>query len=157
METRFIKWIIPVLAAGLWGCIYTSNDLYTVTPSPGIPATVNVTTNLDTINSNPYVDSLLVSYEISVEGGQLYFVESLIETYSVYEYWPDYDPDTLSGPYILADSFWLNVGVPADSGTYTLYIDFFYSSNSNSLGDILGFEADVLTREFLIDFKGEIQ
>jgi hypothetical protein len=157
METRFIKWILPVLTAGLWGCIYTSKDFYTVEPVRGVPATVSATFNLDTLNANAYTDSLLVSYEISVEGGELYYVQSLIGNYSVYEYLTDYDPDTMSGPYVLADSFWLDVAVPPDSGIYTLYLDFFYSSNTNSLGDILGVEADVLTLEFLIDFKGESQ
>jgi len=155
MATRLIKWIIPLLTAGFWGCIYSSNELYTVEPVPGVPPTVFATASLDTVDANPYTDSLMVSYEISVNGGELYYVESLIEQYSIYEYLPDYDPDTLHGPYVQADSFWLAVAVPPDSGIYTLYLDFYYSTNTNSLGDILGVEANVLTLEFLIDFKGE--
>jgi len=155
MKCRRIKWIVVGLTAVLCGCIYTSNERYMVDPVPGDPAVVSATVNLDTVNVNPYSDSLLVTYEFSVDGGKLYYVQSLIETYSIYEFLTDYDPDTLNGPYVLADSFWLDVAVPPDSGIYTLYLDFYYSSNTNSLGDILGVEADVLTLQFMIDFKGE--
>jgi len=155
MALNGFRLIFPVLLMGLTGCIYTNNDVYTADPVAGVPATVNLITNLDPDNPNPYVDSLQVIYEFTIENGELYFVEALIEQYSFYELRTDYDPDTVEGPYIQSDTIWLHVNVPPDSGIYSMYLTYFYSPNTNSLGDILGIEADVLDVEYLVDFKGE--
>lgn len=152
MVPNRILTLFTLMAWLVTGCIYSNSEVYTVSPVPGTPATVSASTNLDPDNPNPYNDSLRVSYDFSIDNGELFFVEGRIEQYPIYELVPD--PDTTGGPYIRSDTFWLSVVVPPDSGIYALYLSFFYSPNTNSLGDILGIEADVLELEYLVDFKG---
>ena len=61
------------------GCSYSDNEIYYVEPVPGDSATVEVFSNLDTMVLSVVSDSLLFSFETSIEGGELYFAEASIE------------------------------------------------------------------------------
>ncbi len=139
------------------GCSYSTSDIYLVEPLAGQPTLIQVTTNLDTLIDPVVFDSLLVIYECQIDQGELYYVESGMENYWMYDLTPDYDPDTLTEPFVVVDSFWLQASLPVDAGSHTLIISFYYSSNTNSLGDVLGVEADILDLEYSIRMEGGTQ
>jgi hypothetical protein len=132
--------ILLVTASFFHGCLYSDDEVYYVEPEADDPPIISVTTNLDTITNPTVVDSLLVLYDIDIQNGDLYFVEAAVANQVVYE------SDTTQG------SFWLyddHVQLP---GIETLYIDIYYSSNTNSLADVVGFEALQINLEYEIDF-----
>ncbi len=122
-------------------CIYTDNEIFYVEPIPDAPPVIDVSTNLDTISDPTVEDSLLVVYDISIQNGELYFVDAWLPGRSVYE------SDTTHG------SFWLYPHDALTPGIDTLYLDIYYSSNTNSLADIAGYEALEVNLKYGILFK----
>jgi hypothetical protein len=122
-------------------CFYSDPDLYEVEPEPGDPPVISVTTNLDTLNNPPINDSLQVIYHVEIEGGELYYVYAVIASTQVFE------SDSIYG------SFWINHSLAAETGVDTLYMDFYYSSNSNSLADAVGYEARNQPLKIAVDFN----
>ena len=143
-----------ILAMILASCSYSNSDIYYVSPVPGDSATVVLTTNLDTIDPVVISDSLLFKYRAEIEDGELYFTSASIGPSTIYQYATDYDPDTVIGPYVLIDSFWIWSDPATDTGLYTLLFTVYYSSNTNSLADELGIEADILDLEFDLLVEG---
>ena len=122
-------------------CLYSEKGIYEFEPIPDDPPVISVTCNLDTIDNPTVIDSLEVIYELVIQNGDLYYVDALVGNL------PVYDSDTSKG------SFWLypnHVQVP---GVDTLYIDVYYSSNTNSLGDISGAEALDVNLKYAIYFN----
>jgi hypothetical protein len=122
-------------------CYYVDKDVYEVEPVAGDPAVVSVASNLDTLNNPPVGDSLEVFYSVTVENGEFYFMDALLsgETF--------YTTDSIEG------SFYV---YPSQSiGLDSLYMDFYHSSNTNTLADKTGYEARVTSRSYAIDFGGE--
>lgn len=142
-----VTWLTP-------GCTYSDPNIYYATPVPGDSATVAVTTNLDDIDTAIIVDSLLFKYEVEIAGGDLYFLEATIGYFLLYQFLPEYDPDTITGGYILADSFWIPEVVIADTGLSSMIFTIYYSSNTNSLADKVNIEADILNLDFDLMVKG---
>jgi hypothetical protein len=136
------------------GCSYSDPNIYYATPVPDDSARVVVFTNLDDIDTAVIVDSLMFKYEVEIEGGELYFLEASISNFLLYQYRPNYNPDTISGPYFLVDSFWVPEEVAADSGLSSLIFSLYYSSNTNSLGDKVHVEADILNLDFDLMVEG---
>ena len=124
-------------------CLYTEAGIYEVEPIPDDPPVISVTTNLDTMNNPRLTDSLEVVYDIVIQNGDLYYVDALVGNL------PVYDSDTSNG------SFWLYPYHVQFPGVDTLYIDIFYSSNTNSLGDIAGVEALDVNLKYAIYFDWE--
>lgn len=143
-----------VLACLLAACTYSDSDVYYANPIPGDTATLVVSTNLDTLDPVVIADSLLIKYRAEIENGKLYFTSASIDAITFYQYYTEYDPDTINGPYVLTDSFWIWSNPANDSGLYTLIFSAYYSSNTNSLGDKLGLEADLLNLEFDLFVEG---
>jgi hypothetical protein len=142
-----MKQLISIFSLGLLlllpACFYTDSELYKVEPVAGDPPVFSVTTNLDTLY-NPLVnDSLEVIYRVDIEGGELYYVYGVIAETQVFE------SDSIYG------SFWINHGVAEEPGVDTLYLDFYYSSNSNSLADIVKYEALLTTLNLAVEFNLE--
>ena len=75
----------------------------------------------------------------------------------VYELLLNYDPDTIEGPFALTDTFWIQRSVPVDSGIHSLILTLYYSSNTNTLGDLFQVEADKLEREYFITVEGGVK
>jgi hypothetical protein len=136
------------------GCTYSDSKIYYATPVPGDSARVVVFTNLDDIDTTVIVDSLMFKYEAEIEGGELYFLEASISNILLYQNLPDYNPDTITGPYILVDSFWIPGEVVAETGLSSLLFSLYYSSNTNSLADKVHVEADILNLDFDLMMEG---
>ena len=124
-------------------CFYSDSELYRVDPVPGDPPVCSMTTNLDTLYHPAVNDSLQVSYQVEIESGELYYLYAVIANTAVY------DSDTTHG------SFWIYPELATDSGVDTLFIDLYYSTNSNSLADQVGYEAILETVKFAVDFNLE--
>lgn len=123
------------------GCFYTDTDMYFVDPVAGDPPQVSVTTSLDTLFEPPVNDSLRVEYLVEISGGELYYVYAELAQSMVYE------SDSYQGSFLIIPEM-------ADSeGIDTLYLNFYYSSNTNSLADKLGYEALVMYLDFPLYFN----
>ena len=85
------------LALTMGACLYSNNGIYSVEPVPGDPATVSVTTNLDTL-SDPTVSDTLdldIRYKMQVENGRPYYVDCWVENLLVYQLGFYYDSDDI--------------------------------------------------------------
>lgn len=136
----FITGIITLIAL-IHGCMYSDYGHYYVEPLADDPPIIVASTNLDTIYNPEVEDSLEVIYDIDIQNGELYYLDAL-----VMERWV-YDSDTTHG------SFWLYPDDVQMPGIDTLIIDIGYSSNTNTLGDVLGIEAREIQLKYAIDFK----
>ena len=135
--------ILAGLVALMSACVYTESGTYYVDPVPGEPPSFQASTNLDTIPDPIVIDSLEVFYDVEIENGEFYQVEA----YSFDEI--VYLSDTIHG------SFWIIHDSLYRTGIDTLSLFFFYSTNSNSLADIVGAEYNVLELEYPILYGEE--
>lgn len=133
--------VVPMLFLMLPACFYSDSEVYKVEPVPDDPPVVSLTTSLDTLNNPPVNDSLEVFYEVDIEGGEFYYLYAVVANSLAYE------SDSISG------SFWVNSSLADEPGVDTLYMDFYYSSNTNSLADIVKYESLMQTRAFALDFN----
>jgi hypothetical protein len=87
--------VLLALAAG--SCIYTSDGIYSVEPVPGDKAIVTVSTNLDTMQYPAVNDSLdlEVTYRFTVEKGEPYMVDCLLEDLPVHDIGFYYDGEQI--------------------------------------------------------------
>ena len=141
------KLIIPfvIIALATGACTYTDNEEYYVEPVPGDPATISVSTNLDTILDPTVIDSLEVIFQVVIQNGELYQVDAfVIDTFL-------YSNDTIDG------AFWVPFSAVDTPGIDTLRMQFYYSTNTNSLADIVGVEADILDLLFPVNFMGGLK
>ena len=130
-----------ILLSGLQSCFYTDSELYEVEPVPGDPPLISINTNLDTLYNPPVNDSLEVIYQVEISGGELFYVYADIMNTTIFE------SDSTYG------SFWIYPLLADSTGVDTLFMEFYYSTNSNSLADKLGYEALVEYLSFGIDFN----
>jgi hypothetical protein len=143
MKSSIFTVILAILLALLPSCFYSDSELYRVEPIPGDPPAFSASTNLDTLYHPAVDDSLQVTYQVKIEGGELYYVYAVIANTAVY------DSDSTQG------EFWIYPELAVDSGLDTLYLDMYYSTNSNSLADKVGFEAKLETLKIAVDFNLE--
>lgn len=122
-------------------CFYSDSELYKVEPVPGDPPVISVSTNLDTLINPAVNDSLEVVYNVEIEGGELYYINAVVAGTQVFE------SDSING------SFWIPHNAGVIPSVDTLYMDFYYSSNTNSLADITGYEARILDLKFAVFFN----
>jgi len=132
-----------LLLSGLPACFYSDSNTYYVEPVAGDPPLLSVVTNLDSLYNPPVNDSLEVVYQVEIEDAEFYYVYADVGNTTIFE------SDSSDG------SFWISPVLADSSGVDTLYMEFYYSSNSNSLGDILGYEALTETMKYAIDFNLE--
>ena len=130
-----------LLLAGLPACFYTDSEMYYVEPVPDDPPVRSVATNLDTLHNPQVNDSLEVIYQVEVSGGEFYYVYADVASSTVFE------SDSTYG------SFWITSYMADSLGVDTLYMEFFYSSNSNSMADKLGYEVLLDYLKIAIDFN----
>jgi hypothetical protein len=146
--TARMRMNIPILLAIIIllmpSCLYSDSELYQVEPVPGDPPVISVYTNLDTLVNPAVNDSLEVIYDVEIEGGDLYYVYAEIASTQIFE------SDSIHG------SFWINHSLAEVTGLDTLLMDFYYSSNSNTLADIVGYEALIKHLKFMVDFNLEV-
>jgi len=72
----------------------------------------------------------------------------------IYLAYTAHSSDTISGSFIVSDSFWIRQDQLADTGVSTLGFNVYYSANTNSLADIVGLEAEILELEFKLSQEG---
>lgn len=132
--------IVLLLLFLLPACFYSDTEIYFVEPVPGDPANISVSTNLDSIYNPQVNDSLEVIYTVDIEGGELYYMYAGIGSTPIYE------SDSTFG------SFWIQSRLKDTLSVDTLLMDFYYSSNSNSLADRVGYEALVESLKIAIAF-----
>lgn len=135
--------ILAGIVAVIGACVYSESGIHYVDPVPGEPPTFQTSTNLDTIPNAIVLDSLEVFYDAEIENGEFY----QIEAYSFDEI--VYLSDSTHG------SFWISYDSLYRTGMDTLFLFFFYSTNSNSLADIVGAEYNVLELEYPILYGEE--
>ena len=136
----FITGTITLIAL-IQGCMYADYGHYYVDPVADDPPILVAGTNLDTIYNPVVEDSLEVIYEIDIQNGTFYYLGAqLIDRWI-------YDSDSTQG------SFWLYPDDVQMPGIDTLIIEIAYSSNTNTLGDVLGIEARESQLKYAIDFK----
>jgi len=143
MKSSIYTLLAVVLLVLPQSCFYSDSELYRVDPVPGNPPVFSMITNLDTLYHPAVNDSLHVSYQVEIENGDFYYMYAVIANTAVY------DSDTTRG------SFWIYPELATDSGEDTLYIDLYYSTNSNSLADQVGYEATLEIIKFAVDFNLE--
>jgi len=136
-----ISILMATLILLLPSCFYSDSELYQVEPVPGDPPVISVVTNLDTLVNPAVNDSLKVIYDVEIEGGDLYYVNAVILDAQIFE------SDSIHG------SFWVTALMSGVTGVDTLYIDYYYSSNTNSLADITGYEARIKHLKIAVDFN----
>jgi len=110
-------------------CEYSERDIYYHSVIPGEPPSININTNLDTLEAPSIIDSLLISYEIMVAGGEFIWTRFLLSDSLIFY------SDTATS------SFWLKSEMATGSGTRELTMEAYYSTNSGSIADVLGIEA----------------
>jgi hypothetical protein len=129
----------------LSACHYSDSEWYNVEPLGDDPPVVSVASNLDTLYQPRVNDSLQVIYEVSIINGELYFMEAVLSDQIVHT------SDTTDG------SFWIYPSQSSETGLVNLNMDFYYSSNTNSLADIVGYEARTISMQYAIDFSQEVE
>ena len=143
MKRNIYILVIAILLALPYSCFYSDSELYRVNPIPGDHPVCSISTNLDTLYHPAVNDSLLLSYQVEIEGGEFYYIYAVITNTLVY------DSDSTRG------TFWIYPELTTDSGVDTLYLDLYYSTNSNSLADKVGYEAILKTVKIAVDFNLE--
>jgi len=140
-KTLLLFTLVSLLPLG--SCYFRDKDVYEVEPVAGDPAIVSVVSNLDTMDHPPVGDSLEVFYSVSVENGDLFFMEAVVsdETF--------FTSDSLEA------SFWIYPFL--STGIDSLFLEFYHSSNTNTLADKTGYEARITSRSYAIDFGEEEQ
>jgi hypothetical protein len=147
--------ILPIIFSVLTAaCSYTTSGDFFVEPLAGKPATIAVSTSLDTLESPVLADSLELVYEVELWNGELYYVECLLEDLLVYDSITAGGSDTIFDYFYLADTFMVTPALEMDSGVYSLYMNFYYSTNTNSLADIYGLETVVWDTVYTLLYGG---
>jgi hypothetical protein len=146
-----LPFIFLLLAAA---CSYNLSGDYPVEPLPGEPATISISFNLDTMEQPYPADDLEVIYDLELRNGELYYVECLLEDILVYDSVTASGSDTIFDYFYLTDTFAIAPEIELDSGVYSLYMNFYYSTNTNSLGDIFGLESAVWDTVFPVVYGG---
>jgi len=145
MKNRtFIPMVLGIVCL-INACTYSDDGVFTVDPVSDDPPVVWATTNLDSMENPVITDSLEVEYDISIQNGELYLLDVTLG------HEPFYESDTTKG------SFWIYAYDSELPGIDTLRMNIYYSSNTNSLADILRLEARDLGLKYAIDFKWSIK
>ena len=141
---RKASWALILTALSLLSaCYFTDSEWYRADPVADDPPEVSVITNLDTLYNPRVNDSLQVIYEVSVVNGEFFFMEAMVSDWTVHS------SDSTYG------SFWVYHSQSNETGLDTLYLDFYHSSNTNTLADVTGYEASITSQKYAIDFSEE--
>jgi len=138
-----LRTILCLAGMALWlgSCYYTDRDIYFVEPVPGDPPALTVATSLDTLSEPEVVDSMEIRYEVAVENGEFFLLQAYVGNVLLFA------SDSVE------NNFWLFTADVPYPGLDTLYMDFYYSTNSNSLADIVGAEANISHLAYGITFS----
>lgn len=138
MRTGFI---ILLLLLSFKSCYYTDYDSYRVDVVPEFTPKVQISSNLDGLNSILVTDSLLFRYSIEIDTGQLLLADVYLGNSLLYR------SDTI------VDSLWLYLDYVSFYGDYDLTLRAYYESFSGSLADIIGTEFLVADSVWTLTFR----
>lgn len=138
MRTGFI---ILLLLISFRSCYYTDYDSYRVDVVPEFTPQVQISSNLDGLNSILVTDSLLFRYSIEIDTGQLFLADVYLGNSLLYR------SDTI------VDSLWLYRDYVSFYGDYDLTLRAYYQSFSGSLADIIGTEFLVVDSIWTLTFR----
>lgn len=125
-------------------CSYSENGIHYVDPIPGEPPTFHVSTNLDTLMTIKVADSFYIAYDVEIVNGKFYQLDAYAFDNIIFA------SDSTS------DSFWIFRDTLVEPAVDTLLMYFYYSTNSNSLADIVEIEFNVFDLKFPISYiEGE--
>ena len=133
--------MLVLLWSGLPGCFFTDTSVYQTEPVAGDPPSLTVSTNLDTLVDPPVNDSLEVIYGIEVSGGKFYYMFADVGENPVFE------SDSSRG------AFWIRSSLATTAGVDTLMLEIYYSTNTNTLADKVGYDANVEQFKYPVDFN----
>lgn len=154
MKITFQVLLAALFTLTIYGCSYSDPGVYYVEPVPGDSVTVVMSSSLDTVDVAEISDSLLFTFRAEIEGGMFYAAKASVENQFIYEYYANYDPDTISGPYVLSDSFWIMQDHDVGAGISSMLFEIYHSANTNSLADIVRVEAGIFELEYDILLEG---
>lgn len=140
MRTWIFILLTALCLAGFSACFYSDSDLYYVEPTPAAPPQISIGTTLDTFHLPEVRDSLGVHYQVEISGGELYYVKAELAQSLIYE------SDSIQG------FFWITPFMADSSGIDTLHMEFYYSTNTNSLADMMGYEALIKNKKYPLEF-----
>jgi hypothetical protein len=133
--------IILLLLLSFKSCFYTDYERHSVDVVPEITPKVQISSNLDGLDSIIVTDSLLFSYSIAIDTGKLFLADVYLGSSLVHR------SDTIS------DSLWFYKDYITIGGDYDLTLRAYYQSYSGSLADILGAEFLILDSMWTITFR----
>ena len=125
-------------------CTYTDDTEHFVSPVPGEPPVFSVQCNLDTLPLIRTDDEILVSYSAEIDNGVLYYVSAEVNELLTYDTLANLKADSTTGALVLSDSFYVKKVVDLLPGENILDLYFFVSTNSNTIADLVGAEADII-------------
>ncbi|MEX0982143.1 MAG: hypothetical protein WD577_12565 [Bacteroidales bacterium] len=138
MRTGFI---VLFLLLSFRSCYYVDSDRYEVEIVPEFTPQVQISSNLDGLDSILVSDSLLFSYSIEIDTGQLFLADIYLGNSLVFR------SDTIS------DSLWLYSNYVSFFGNYELTLRAYYKSYSGSLADIFDAEYFVTDSSWILTFR----
>jgi hypothetical protein len=144
MKKCLLVFVALILILSVHSCIFTDQEIYYFEPLAGDPPLLSIASNLDTLSAPTVIDSLEINYQVSVENGAFYYVYAEVNELTVYE------SDSTEG------SFWLHSSDAEPEGSDILFFELYYSTNSNSLADILEYEALDTLISYAINFNPEV-
>jgi hypothetical protein len=133
--------IILILLLSFKSCYYTDYESYIVDVVPEITPKVEISSNLDGLDSIVVTDSLLFSYSIEIDTGQLLLADVYLGNALVHR------SDTIS------DSLWFYKDYISFYGDHDLTLRAYYKSYSGSLADIIGSEFLIADSIWTITFR----
>ena len=127
----------------LGACYYSNNETHFVQVEPGPEPVLNLAVNLDTLDSIRIVDSLMVEYELTVEGGELYQVDFFLDNFYIFR------SDSVT------NQFYINPTYLTEEGDYDLKTQVFYSTNSGTIADQFDAEANMEEKTWVVTINRE--
>lgn len=140
----------------LSSCIYSDEGEHYVIPVPGEPPVFSAQTNLDTFGIIETSGQVMVRYTAQIENGILYQVTGEVDETEAYDSLLYLEANVGSGAKIISDSFIIQKDVELLPGENVLSLYFYYSTNSNTLADLVGVESNI-TELFYFIYLEEAQ
>lgn len=125
-------------------CYYMDTETYRVEVESTYNPFVQITSNLDDVDSIFVADSFLFKYEIEIDTGRLFFADLFIGNYQIYR------SDTLR------DSLWIYPYYIEMDGDYVLTLAAYYKSYSESLADRLNAEFFIADTSWIFSIRREL-
>ena len=143
-EMKKLSIILILFILALSSCYYMDLNPNNVEVISSYSPTVNITSNLDQVDTIRLIDSLFFSYTIDIDTGKLFFADLYLGSYQLLR----------SGA--VADSFWMYFTNNNPPGEYELILSAYYKTYSGSLADKYNSEFFVADTSWVLNLEPEI-